>query len=188
MTNVRHRPLPIGHDRPPDARVALLVTVRSPHASVDVVTLPLSWMPAESPLRIAQLGMVLDEFSAADWVSPNSRAVLMGDFNATEDEPAIELACERLQGAYRACHATDPGYTWIASNPMNRGWKNMPDRRLDYIFCPKRVRVVRADVILTQATPIFASDHYGVVAELEWRKNSRNCATSGNMTACQRIF
>jgi endonuclease/exonuclease/phosphatase family metal-dependent hydrolase len=117
--------------------------------------------------------MVLDEFSAADWVNPKSRAVLMGDFNATEDEPAIELASERLQDAFRACHASDPGYTWLRTNPLNRGWKNMPDRRLDYIFCPKGAKVRRAGVILDKGAPSFASDHYGVFAELEWPKKKK---------------
>lgn len=170
ILGVRHRPLPIGHDRPPDARVALLVTLKSPGGPIDIVTTHLSWMPPESPLRIAQLGMVLDEFSAADWVHPNSRAVLMGDFNATEDEPAIELACERLQDAFRVRHPSQPGYTWLRTNPMNRGWKNMPDRRLDYIFCPKGVKVRRAEVILNTPAPVFASDHFGLFAELEWGK------------------
>jgi endonuclease/exonuclease/phosphatase family metal-dependent hydrolase len=173
ILGVRHRPLPIGHDRPPDARVALLVTLDSPHGAIDVVTTHLSWMPAESPLRIAQLGMVLDEFSAADWVSPTARAVLMGDLNATEDEPAIELVCERLQDSYRSLHPDEPGYTWMRSNPMNRGWKNMPNRRLDYIFCPKDVKVRRAEVILNDPAPVFASDHFGLFAELEWMESRR---------------
>lgn len=34
-----------------------------------------------------------------------------------DDEPAIELACERLQDAYRTCHPTAPGYTWLRNNP-----------------------------------------------------------------------
>jgi endonuclease/exonuclease/phosphatase family metal-dependent hydrolase len=174
MLSVRHRPLPIGHDRPPDARVALQVTLESPHGAVDVVTTHLSYMLQESPLRTAQLGMVLDEFSAADWVNPKSRAILMGDFNATEDEPAIELACERLQDAYRMCHTGDDGYTWVRSNPYNKPWQKMPDRRLDYIFCPKGVKVDRADVILTRPGPVFASDHYGVFAELEWSEKKRS--------------
>lgn len=165
---VRHRRLPIGHDHPPDSRVALFVTLQSPGGKFEVVTTHLSWAPKEAPLRIVQLGMVLNEFSLAGWTKPNSRAVLMGDFNATDDEPAIELACERLQDAYRACHPSAPGYTWLRKNPMNRGWKNMPDRRLDYIFCPKGVRIRRAEVILREPAPIFASDHFALFAELEW--------------------
>jgi endonuclease/exonuclease/phosphatase family metal-dependent hydrolase len=173
IMGVRHRPLPIGHDRPPDARVALLVTLDSPHGGIDVVTTHLSWMQPESPLRIAQLGMVLDEFSAADWVSPQAHSVLMGDFNATDDEPAIELTCERLQDAYRALHPKDPGYTWVRTNPMNQHWKDMSDRRLDYIFCPKGVKVRRAEVILDKPAPVFASDHFGLFVELEWTERRR---------------
>lgn len=174
MLAVRHRPLPIGHDRPPDARVALQVRLQAPDDTVDIVTTHLSYMLSESPLRTAQLGMVLDEFSAADWLNPKSRALLMGDLNAAEDEPAIELARERLQDVYRAAHANGFGYTWVRSNPFNKPWQNMPDRRLDYIFCPKGVTVKRAEIILDQPAPIFASDHYGVFAELEWTEKKRS--------------
>ena len=130
----RNRRLPTAHDTPPDARVALLVTLQLPTGTLDVVNTHLSWQPVEGPLRLTQLGMVIDEFSSNEWTSPAARALLVGDLNATDQEPAIHLANERLKDAFRAVCHDEPGYTWVCSNPMNANWRNMPDRRLDYIF------------------------------------------------------
>lgn len=165
----RNRKLPTAHDTPPDARVALLVTLRTPKGPLDVVNVHLSWHPPEGPLRLTQLGMVVDEFTINDWTDPNSRAVLMGDFNAMEYEPAIHLAAEKLKDAFRSIHESEPGYTWVRSNPLNRAWRNMPDRRMDYIFCPRNVKVRRAEVIFDGSNGSrIASDHFGLLAELEW--------------------
>ena len=165
----RNRRLPTAHDTPPDARVVLLVTLKTSRGTLDVVTTHLSWHPPEGPLRLTQLGMVIDEFSSNEWTDPSSRAILVGDFNATEDEPAIHLASERLKDAYRSLHTDEPGYTWVRRNPLVREFKNMPDRRLDYVFCPHAVRVRRAEVIFNRRDGIgYASDHLGLLVDLEW--------------------
>ncbi len=167
---IRNRRLPTAHDTPPDARVALLVTLQMRNGTLDVVNIHLSWHPEEGPLRLTQLGMVIDEFSRNDWTDPNHRAVLLGDFNATDQEPAIHLANERLKDAFRALHPQDPGYTWVSRNPLNNGPKNMPDRRLDYIFCPRDVKVRRAEVVFNSTEGgSYASDHFGLLADLDWR-------------------
>jgi endonuclease/exonuclease/phosphatase family metal-dependent hydrolase len=173
--------LPTAHDTPPDARVALLVTLQTADGTLDVVTTHLSWHPPEGPLRLTQLGMIIDEFSSNDWMSPTSRAVLMGDFNATENEPAIHLASEKLTDAFRSLHPYDSGYTWLRENPVNRAWRNMPDRRLDYAFCPRAVKVHRADVVFHRRDGVgYASDHLGLLADLEWP--SRNGNSRGRIT------
>lgn len=165
----RNRRLPTAHDTPPDARVALLVTLQMATGILDVVNTHLSWQPVEGPLRLTQLGMVVDEFSSNEWTSPLSRALLVGDFNATDQEPAIHLANERLKDVFRAVRKDDPGYTWSRTNPMNLDWRNMPDRRLDYIFCPRDVTVHRAELIFTGSDRArYASDHFGLLADLEW--------------------
>jgi endonuclease/exonuclease/phosphatase family metal-dependent hydrolase len=172
---VRNRRLPTAHDTPPDARVALMVTLRTPHGALDVVNTHLSWHPPEGPLRLTQLGMVIDEFSVNEWTTSDARAVLMGDFNAGEDEPCIHLARQKLKDCFRTAHPSEPGYTWLRSNPLNRKWKNMPDRRLDYIFCPQDVRIRRAVVVFNRKDGVgYASDHFAVLADLEWpRKRTR---------------
>lgn len=176
----RNRRLPTAHDTPPDARVALLVTLQTPSGPLDVVTTHLSWQPAEGPLRLTQLGMIVDEFSSNDWTKPDSRALLVGDFNADEHEPAIHLANERLKDIYRALHEGEPGYTWLRSSPLNRGWTNMPDRRLDYIFCPRDVHVHRAEVVFNGSDGTkYASDHFGLLADLEWPSNGKYSRRNG---------
>jgi endonuclease/exonuclease/phosphatase family metal-dependent hydrolase len=103
-----------------------------------------------------------------EWTNPVARALLVGDFNATEQEPAIHLANERLKDAFRAVRNDDPGYTWVRSNPMNGDWRNMPDRRLDYIFCPRDVKVLRAELLFNGSDGAkYASDHFGLLADLE---------------------
>jgi endonuclease/exonuclease/phosphatase family metal-dependent hydrolase len=184
----RNRRLPTAHDTPPDARVALLVTFQTPAGALDVVNTHLSWQPVEGPLRLTQLGMVIDEFSSNEWISPLPRALLVGDFNATEQEPAIHLANERLKDAFRAVRNDDPGYTWVRSNPMNVDWRNMPDRRLDYIYCPRDVKVLRAELIFDGSDGVsHASDHFGLLADLEWPAERINHSISSRPRAHSNV-
>lgn len=176
----RNRRLPTAHDTTPDARVALLVTLQTPTGTLDIVNTHLSWQPVEGPLRLTQLGMVIDEFSTNEWTSPVARALLVGDFNATEQEPAIHLANERLKDVFRAVRRDDPGYTWVRSNPMNLDWRNMPDRRLDYIFCPRDVKVLRTELLFNGSDPAsYASDHFGLLADLEWPAEPKTRSKGG---------
>lgn len=169
MISVRNRRLPQGHDHPPDARVALLVSFETPFGELDIITTHLSWKPEETQIRLVQTGLILDTFTPSQWEGRAAKTVLLGDFNATDDEPAIQLVCERLQDAYKACHPDEEGFTWTKDNPMTAGWSHVPDRRIDYIFCPKDVRVLHSDVILDRPSgKRYASDHYGLLAELEW--------------------
>jgi len=160
----RHRRLPPGHGANTDARVALLVSFQAPSGNFDVVTTHLSWRPEELEVRLVQMGLVAGEFSRADWDKAGARAVLVGDFNAIEKEPAILLLSDCLTDAFRAFSPNDPGYTWVPENPYAGEWP-FPPRRLDYIFCSRGTQILAAEVVL-QAPPV--SDHFGLLAELEW--------------------
>jgi endonuclease/exonuclease/phosphatase family metal-dependent hydrolase len=96
-------------------------------------------------------------------------AVLMGDFNATPNEPAIAA----LEGspewpemawldAWAQAHGRDAGgATWPAIAPF---------RRIDYVFVqPSSTWEVRA----CDRAPVGGSDHRGVVARLRIRGTSR---------------
>ena len=113
------------------------------------------------------MGLVLDEFAREHWIAPGEKALFAGDFNAVEDEPAIQLVSEKMQDTYRVKHPTEPGYTWTKTNPLSGG--NAPNRRLDYIFCPQGVQIHKADVILNEPGTPYLSDHFGVFAELSWK-------------------
>lgn len=163
----RSRKLPPGHDHARDARSALFVTIDAPGGEVHVCNTHFSWKPEESDVRLVQMGIVLNEFLCCGWTDPASRAILAGDFNATEDEPAILFAEEKLRDAFRARNPDVHGFTWSHDVPRNREW-NDPSRRLDYVFCPEGVPLRDARVVLDKPDPVFGSDHFGVLAEIDW--------------------
>jgi endonuclease/exonuclease/phosphatase family metal-dependent hydrolase len=165
--HVRNRKLPPGHDHPPDARVALIACIDAPGGLLQVINTHLSWKPDEAPMRLVQMGLLLEDLNEDQCLAGRARLILAGDLNALEDEPCVQLASENLIDAFRASHPEDPGYTWVRENPMASHREDNPDRRLDYIFVSRTARVLRCDVVLdSRSVPV--SDHFGVLAELEW--------------------
>ncbi len=167
FTGVRNRRLPSASHHPPDARVALIAVLATPFGELEVATTHLSWHPEHTEVRMVQMGLVLDELARAECCAPGSRAVLLGDLNATDDEPCIELASQRLVDAWAAARPKEPGYTWVASNPHAHDFE-APDRRLDYAFVPRGVELAAVELVLEQGEPVQPSDHYGLLVELHW--------------------
>jgi len=103
-------------------------------------------------------------------------SILMGDFNAPEESPAI-AALARQPGfldAFRTANPTQPGFSvW---QQMNVAAPTV-HRRVDYLFVvagnevPGSVLssrlVLNAPRPLGDGKPLWASDHYGVLAEVE---------------------
>jgi endonuclease/exonuclease/phosphatase family metal-dependent hydrolase len=166
--SVRSRRLPSGHDQPPDSRVALVANIETPGSPFHVVTSHLSWRPEDAQVRLVQMGLILDDFVREHQVDPGHRTLLVGDFNAVEEEPAIQLVSEKMQDTYRIKHPNEPGYTWTKTNPLS-SVANAPHRRLDYIFCPRGVEIHKADVIFNEPGTPYLSDHFAVFAELSWK-------------------
>lgn len=156
---------------PRDARVVLLVRLEVDGGDLDVVTTHLAWREEDEPLRRRQAEVILDELTRNRWNAPGARAVLAGDFNATEDEPVIARASGGMQDAWRAVHAKEPGHTWSTKIPYTEGF-DMPDRRLDYVFVPPGVRVLDAQIVLDRPAPVYPSDHFGLMVDLEWHHES----------------
>ena len=104
--------------------------------------------------------------------------ILMGDMNAepgadeirylgglTAPEPAVYFAdCFAVRG-------DGPGYTWHRDNPF-AALECSPNRRIDYIFVRGPDRWGRGEPLTARVAfdrpeaGVFASDHYGVYAEL----------------------
>ncbi len=168
VCDVRVRRLPPGHGGPSDARVVVFAAIQSPNGRLGVVTTHLSWRPEESEVRLMQMGVILGEISRNPWGPTVDKMVLMGDLNANPDEPVIHALSETLTDAYPNRNPGEAGYTWSSHNPGTRT-ENLPDRRIDYIFCDRNAIVRECEVILKQAKPVFPSDHFGVLAELEWQ-------------------
>lgn len=164
MLAVEERRLRPGH-YPPDNRTALFATLGHPTAPLHVVNTHLSWRPDEADVRRDQLLTILDRAQDEGWTHREARFIIMGDLNATEDEPVIDLLERHMTDAYRVYH-TDPGVTWENTNPYSGGYPS-PARRLDYIFVNKSCRVAASGRALHTAEWV-ASDHYAVWADLIW--------------------
>lgn len=149
----------------PDARVALMAEIAGPEASFEVITTHLSWRPEQVELRLVQTGLVFEWLTGGCWKTDAHGPILLGDLNATEEEPAVRLAGEALQDTFRSLHPHEPGHTWCNHNPLTQHYP-LPDRRLDYIFAPREMEVLESGVVLGGEGPDFASDHFGVLAEL----------------------
>lgn len=123
-------------------------------------------------------------------------AVLLGDFNMTEDNPLMVHLMEegRLLDTYRVANPEKEGITWDSNNNENtrfsgrivsnlgnlkgvydhlRAEYNRKSRRIDYIFLNSvfsKDHIHESRVILDQAVDgVHASDHYGVMTVVSLR-------------------
>lgn len=156
---------------PPDNRTALLVELGTPEGSLHVVTAHLSWRPEEAGVRRDQVSEMLARARDHGWLpgmtrAEQSRFVLLGDLNALEHEPAIDMLEHQLVDAFRHHNPEDPGVTWARSNPYSGGYPS-PDRRLDYIFVDAMARIAASGRALHEPATI-ASDHFAVWADVVW--------------------
>lgn len=155
---------------PPDNRNAMLTTISHPEGPLHIINTHLSWRPDEADVRQAQLMAILDRAIDEGWLAHDERFILLGDMNATEDEPVIDMLSRRMIDAYRAHHLKEPGYTWENTNPYSGGYPS-PSRRLDYIFVNKGCTVLASGRAL-HTQEWVASDHYAVWADLTWAPSS----------------
>ena len=110
-------------------------------------------------------------------------AVVLGDFDATPDAASMQFWRGRrsldgvsvcYQDAWETLHPTDPGLTFTADNPLVRAGEvaTAVSRRIDYVL----VRAGRHGptlavegcrrVLDSPVDGVWASDHFGVVADL----------------------
>lgn len=149
----------------------------------DVYSTHLVWRYEEGFLREKEV-VELDAFVKAT-ASKDSPIppVICGDFNAEPDSTeirfltgghAIDGSSTYYQDAWRVAPGRGDGFTWDNRN-TNAAVEREPDRRIDYIFSgwdpdrPKGAgRVAFSAVVCDRAlTGAFASDHFGLFAEIE---------------------
>ena len=117
---------------------------------------------------------------------------MCGDFNANADSDEMRflrgyctLAGRRshFQDAWIRLHGDAPGVTWSSENEHTRPLRSLDiDRRIDYVLVTSRKKdgrgTVRAcEVVLTDrdgtgVDAICASDHYGVMADVQNGRSS----------------
>ncbi|MFC7229380.1 endonuclease/exonuclease/phosphatase family protein [Salinirubellus salinus] len=124
-------------------RVAMRATVEHPDGAFPVVS---AHLETAGDVRLAQAERV------AELVADETRAVVLGDFNATPDEAPVATMTDTLTDAWAAA-GDGPGDTYSANDPY---------QRIDYVFV-RGFAVTGASVF---GGP-DASDHRGVRATLE---------------------
>jgi endonuclease/exonuclease/phosphatase family metal-dependent hydrolase len=132
----------------------------------------LSWKLDEGHVRENQVGEFLGFIKKK---SGDTWCAAMGDFNSVPQSP--EVLKVKVEGGFRDAfgelHPQRPGNTWDNRNPYAAGSSVfMPERRIDFIFwkpAAKRAESFNlrtADMVYTEPVDgIFASDHFGVLAE-----------------------
>ncbi len=180
--DVEHRVLP-GLDRE-ERRLVQHLGVELPDGRrADVYNTHLNWHFDEGYVRLAQV-LALDSYvreTATEQKAGAQPPLICGDFNADPGSDEIRFlgglhVAEGRSAAYlegwRAAGGAGPGHTWDNRNPFAAS-VHEPDRRLDYIWCgvPEPVlgrgRFLACRLVCDRAlTGSFASDHFGVYAEI----------------------
>jgi len=170
------------------------VLVHASTGGIDVYSAHLTADPAAAPTRDRQV-LLLDDVvrASADPDSPLP-PIVAGDFNAgprasaiafLRGEAALAGRGTFFQDAWDVGGAGGPGHTWVRDNPLTPP-AHLFDARCDYIFVgPPKVpigwstgaredvppvgQVVAARLVCHHSrTGVYASDHYGVLAEICW--------------------
>jgi endonuclease/exonuclease/phosphatase family metal-dependent hydrolase len=174
------------HSLDNEGRIVLSARIDSDFGEVWVHTTHLSYRENEGRKREDQV-LVVDEVVQAH--KNDAPQVLMGDFNAVPHSDEIRwlsglttLGGRRVyyQDSWDMLHPGQPGYTWARENHYrDRMHWLRADRRLDYIFVTPARRDRRGTVhearlvfdepsVLGGGERLFASDHYGVLAEVQF--------------------
>ena len=183
-----HRAIRLPEARKVEARILLSARVETPAGSVWCHTTHLHYRLDDGVARENQVVAIDDALRAID---TDRAQILCGDFNAPPDADEIRflrglttLAGRRThyQDAFLRVHPEDAGHTWCSENEHTRPLRSLDlDRRIDYVFVTTRKKDGRGTVIDARVTledrnrnGHCASDHYGVVAEIQIAPNSAN--------------
>jgi endonuclease/exonuclease/phosphatase family metal-dependent hydrolase len=176
----------VGRARPPAAEPRSLISalLLAPFGAVPFFSTHLSWKFEEGALRLRQVLAIAAEVDrrAPEGTYP---AILVGDFNAEPESDEMRFL--------RGLHVRDDRSTYFidcfaevgAGEGATFNRRNAfaaavgePDRRIDYVLVRGRDprgwgRPLRSTLAFDEAgnpagsaAPVFASDHFGVVAEL----------------------
>lgn len=178
---LEHEALELPHAQPTERRILLSARVACGQGSAWVHTSHLNYRLTHGKQREDQVLAI--EASVASR-STDRPQILMGDFNARPDSDEIRwlrgqttLAGRRtyFQDAWERLHPGEAGWTWARANPYTAKLAFLePDRRIDYIFVSPmrgdgRGTVHEARIVFDQPASdgVFASDHFGLLADIQ---------------------
>jgi endonuclease/exonuclease/phosphatase family metal-dependent hydrolase len=178
---LEHQVLELPHAQPAERRILLSARVADGQGSIWVHTTHLNYRLAHGKQREDQVQAIDASLAGRTTDRPQ---ILMGDFNARPESDEIRwlrglvsLGGRRTyhQDAWDRLHPGETGWTWARANPYTAKLAFLePDRRLDYIFVtPMRsdgrgtVHDCRIVFDQPEADGVFASDHFGLLAEIQ---------------------
>jgi endonuclease/exonuclease/phosphatase family metal-dependent hydrolase len=159
----------------------LIAEIDAPEPLLFVNHLP-SWKPQ---LELERERQTVAAVQRVDELVAGRHAVLAGDLDATPDAASIRFlrglqslggASAYYHDAWETAHPDDPGHTFTTRNPLMTEDSDVRvevDRRIDYIFVRADERgptlaVRRCDQLFAEPVDgVWASDHFGLVADLE---------------------
>ncbi|MGD0837501.1 MAG: endonuclease/exonuclease/phosphatase family protein [Polyangia bacterium] len=178
---IEQRTLALPHAQPKERRILLSARVSLGQGSLWVHTTHLNYRLAHGKEREDQVKAIEASLVQLGGERPQ---ILMGDFNARPESDEIRWLRGQVtlegrrtyfQDAWERIHPGEPGWTWATANPYTARLAFLePDRRIDYIF----VTAMRGDgrgtvhdcrIVLDRGEPdgVFASDHFGLCAEIQ---------------------
>lgn len=155
------------------SRKFLVGEIESTDQTLYVGNVHLESSPLAAPLRLAQLDTVLPSLHGA------RHAVLMGDFNF---DPVHEAEQARVEDRYRdiwiELRGGEAGYTENTDINLMRLHQKQQEKRVRFDrillrspaggWMPRSVDLIGTEPISPERPDVFPSDHFGLVAELEW--------------------
>jgi endonuclease/exonuclease/phosphatase family metal-dependent hydrolase len=146
-----------------------LVLVLEDGATVLAAVTHLHHVPADEAERDDQARQLLEWL---DTSPPTDARVVVGDFNAEPVEPAADrMRAAGFRSAYADSNGTDPAVTWPSGLKAPAMDDDGEPGCLDYIWATGAVRVANARLAWDRPAvgdpTLYASDHLGMVAELE---------------------
>jgi len=175
-TEMRELPGVQGRD---EKRLVLAVETRGPRGPVQFFCTHLNHLIHDSEIRqrqVATIAQLVEAMGPRDYVP-----IICGDFNTvpTSDEirmltgeTIVPVAGRTFRDAWSEV-GRGPGYTWDNKNPF-AAQSLEPDKRIDYLFAgyPKdrgAGHIVKCELVgNVPVDGVWASDHFGLMAELRY--------------------
>lgn len=181
------RTLPLPDARPTESRQLLSAQLETPAGPIWFHTTHLHYRLDDGVARETQVVAIDAAVRACGRGNDDAPQILCGDFNATPDSDEMRflrglhtLAGRRthFQDAWTRLHGAADGLTWSSDNEHTRPLRSLDiDRRIDYVLVTSRKKdgrgtVKACDVVLAEregegADAVCASDHYGVLADVQ---------------------
>ncbi len=178
---VEHVAFVLPHAEANERRILLSARLATGATPVWVHTTHLNYRLAHGRQREDQVQAVEALVAARAGDAPS---IIMGDFNARPESDEMRwmrglttLGGRRAhyQDAWERLHPGERGWTWACANPYTERLAFLePDRRIDYIYVTPlrrdgRARVHSCRMVFTEPAPdgVYASDHYGLLAEIQ---------------------